>query len=142
RPAAVRVPPAALQPVRPRPVRGGAGAVVRQGASGRHPLLLPGRRVPDGQVPLRGGPRAEPARGQGEGLPQRPGYRILQALDDVAARYQATPARVALAWLLARPSVTAPIASATSLTQFKDLVEATRLELDATAIRQLNEASA
>jgi aryl-alcohol dehydrogenase-like predicted oxidoreductase len=49
---------------------------------------------------------------------------------------------VAVAWLLARPSVTAPIASATSLEQFKDLVEATRLELDATAVKRLNETSA
>jgi aryl-alcohol dehydrogenase-like predicted oxidoreductase len=70
------------------------------------------------------------------------GQRILVALDDVAGRYGSTPTRVALAWLLARPSVTAPIASATSLEQFVDLVEASRLELDAAAITQLNEASA
>ncbi|HEX5270345.1 MAG TPA: aldo/keto reductase [Gemmataceae bacterium] len=70
------------------------------------------------------------------------GRRILRALDSVAARYRSTPARVALAWLLARPSVTAPIASATSLEQFTDLVEATRLQLDAAAVAELNEASA
>jgi aryl-alcohol dehydrogenase-like predicted oxidoreductase len=70
------------------------------------------------------------------------GQRILRALDEVAGRCRSTPARVALAWLLARPSVTAPIASATSLEQFKDLVEATQLELDATAVKWLNEASA
>jgi aryl-alcohol dehydrogenase-like predicted oxidoreductase len=70
------------------------------------------------------------------------GRRILQAVDDVARRCNSTAARVALAWLLARPIVTAPIASATSLDQFNDLVEATRLELDAGAIRQLTEASA
>jgi aryl-alcohol dehydrogenase-like predicted oxidoreductase len=70
------------------------------------------------------------------------GQRILRALDEVAGRCRSTPARVALAWLLARPSVTAPIASATSLEQFKDLVEATQLKLDATAVKWLNEASA
>jgi aryl-alcohol dehydrogenase-like predicted oxidoreductase len=70
------------------------------------------------------------------------GHRILAALDAVAARCRSTPARVALAWLLVRPSVTAPIASATNLTQFTDLVEATRLELDAAAVEQLNQASA
>jgi aryl-alcohol dehydrogenase-like predicted oxidoreductase len=50
--------------------------------------------------------------------------------------------RVALAWLLARPSVTAPIASATSLDQFTDLVEATRLNLNVAAVEELNRASA
>jgi aryl-alcohol dehydrogenase-like predicted oxidoreductase len=59
-----------------------------------------------------------------------------------AAQYGSTPARVALAWLLARPSVTAPIASATNLEQLHDLIEGTRLELDGPAIERLNQASA
>jgi aryl-alcohol dehydrogenase-like predicted oxidoreductase len=70
------------------------------------------------------------------------GYRILGALDELAAQYDSTPTRVALAWLIARPSITAPIASATSLAQLTDLVEATKLELSASAIDQLTEASA
>jgi aryl-alcohol dehydrogenase-like predicted oxidoreductase len=70
------------------------------------------------------------------------GFRILAALDGVAARYRSTPARVALAWLIARPGVTAPIASATSVEQLNDLVEATRLSLDAEAVEALNRASA
>jgi aryl-alcohol dehydrogenase-like predicted oxidoreductase len=70
------------------------------------------------------------------------GSRILEALDQVAARLGTTPARVAIAWLIARPSLTAPIASATNLDQLHDLVEATRLELDASAIETLNQASA
>ena len=70
------------------------------------------------------------------------GFRILKALDEVAARYNSTPAQIALAWLIARPGITAPIASATSLEQFNDLVEATKLELDDAAIEQLNNASA
>ena len=70
------------------------------------------------------------------------GLRILDALDAVAARYQATPGQVALAWQIARPAVTAPIASATSLEQLQDLVKATRLQLDAAAIAQLDKTSA
>lgn len=70
------------------------------------------------------------------------GFRILEALDQTAHQLDSTPARVALAWLIARPSITAPIASATSLAQLDDLIEATRLELDASSIALLNEASA
>ncbi|TAL66908.1 MAG: aldo/keto reductase [Burkholderiaceae bacterium] len=69
------------------------------------------------------------------------GTRILAALDEVAARLSATPARVALAWQIARPGITAPIASATSLTQLAELVAAAHLTLDAAAIEQLNQAS-
>lgn len=70
------------------------------------------------------------------------GFRILAALDQVAEQYGSNPARVALAWLMARPSITAPIASSTTLEQLTDLVEATRLQLDSTAIEILNQASA
>jgi len=70
------------------------------------------------------------------------GFRILRALDDVAAKYQSTPARIALGWLMARPSITAPIASATNLEQLNDLIEATKLELDRSSIEILNQASA
>ena len=70
------------------------------------------------------------------------GLRILSALDEVARRHNSKPAQVALAWLMVRPSITAPIASATSLEQLKDLVAATRLKLDADSIELLNSASA
>ncbi len=69
------------------------------------------------------------------------GFAILAALDEIAERYSSTPARVAIAWLIARSSITAPIASATSLEQLNDLVEATRLTLDSAAIEMLNRAS-
>jgi aryl-alcohol dehydrogenase-like predicted oxidoreductase len=69
------------------------------------------------------------------------GMRILEALDHVANQLNSTPARVSLAWLMARPSITAPIASATNLEQMNDLIEATRLELDASTIELLNRAS-
>jgi len=70
------------------------------------------------------------------------GFRILQALDQVAERHHAKPSQVALAWLMARPSITAPIASATSVEQLNELVGATRLELDRESIEKLNRASA
>jgi aryl-alcohol dehydrogenase-like predicted oxidoreductase len=70
------------------------------------------------------------------------GFRILDALDEVAKKLQSTPARVALAWLIARPSITAPIASATNAAQLTELIEATRLQLDQQSIDRLNAASA
>ena len=70
------------------------------------------------------------------------GLRILTALDQVSARLGAKRAHVALAWLMARPSVTAPIASATSMAQLEDLIAGTRLELDRDAIKLLDTASA
>lgn len=83
------------------------------------------------------------ARGQGvkKYLNER-GLRVLAALDAVAERLNATPAQVALAWQIARPSITAPIASATSLAQLNGLVAAARLRLDADAIRAIDAASA
>jgi len=70
------------------------------------------------------------------------GYKVLGALDQVAKKYNATPARVSLAWLLARPSITAPIVSATNLEQLSDLVSSVELELDHDSIEFLNQASA
>lgn len=82
---------------------------------------------------------------RGEGIGKKylddRGRRILRALDDVAARHDATPAQIALAWVMARPSVTAPIASATSVDQLEELMDAARLDLDEAAIERLNEAS-
>ncbi len=69
------------------------------------------------------------------------GFRILAALDDVGRRYGASAASVALAWQIARPSITAPIASATTVQQLAELVAATCLNLDSAAIEQLNVAS-
>jgi len=69
------------------------------------------------------------------------GYKILAALDAVAEQFKSTPATVALAWLIARPSVTAPIASATRIDQLDALTRAAELKLDANAIALLNNAS-
>ncbi|MCR5879557.1 aldo/keto reductase [Phenylobacterium sp. J367] len=70
------------------------------------------------------------------------GLRILGALDAIAAEAGATPGQVALAWLIARPSVTSPIASATTPGQLAELVAAAELKLDAAAIARLDAASA
>lgn len=70
------------------------------------------------------------------------GLRILKALDEVAARYNSTPASVSIAWLLTRPAITAPIASATSIEQLNSLSKAVELQLDKDAVKLLTEASA
>ena len=70
------------------------------------------------------------------------GFRILKALDTVAAETRATPAQIAIAWLIARPSVTSPIVSATKVEQSRDLNKAMKLKLSAGQIETLNQASA
>jgi aryl-alcohol dehydrogenase-like predicted oxidoreductase len=70
------------------------------------------------------------------------GLRILAALDAAAARLQATPAQVALAWQIARPGITAPIVSATSAAQWQELGASARLVLDAATVAELDQASA
>ena len=70
------------------------------------------------------------------------GLRILRALDRVAQQYEVTLATVALAWLINRPGITAPIASATNLDQLSELIEAAKLKLNASSIALLNQGSA
>ena len=90
------------------------------------------------QADLAGKPR-----GGGVGKYLNPhGLAVLAALDAVAKEYQSTPACVALAWLMTRPGIVAPISSATSTDHVKDLVEATKLELSQAAVDQLTAASA
>lgn len=69
------------------------------------------------------------------------GYRILEALGRVAQQHNVTPAQAALAWLIAQPTITAPIASATNLEQLNQLIQATTLELDPSSMALLNQAS-
>jgi aryl-alcohol dehydrogenase-like predicted oxidoreductase len=69
------------------------------------------------------------------------GRRVLDALDSAAAQYKATPAQVALAWQMARPGITAPIASATTVAQFAELAGAARLTLAAATVAALELAS-
>ena len=69
------------------------------------------------------------------------GLRILDALDSVAQRHGVSPGQIAIAWQLARPAVTAPIASATSIAQLDELAAAVALKLDAESITALDAAS-
>ncbi len=69
------------------------------------------------------------------------GMKILEALDSVSLRLHATPAQIALAWLMARPGVTAPIASATNPDQLREILGAATLEVDAEASQALDTAS-
>ena len=66
------------------------------------------------------------------------GFKILDTLDNIASRYQTRAATIALAWLMSRPAITAPIASATSIAQLEDLVKAIDLRLDDEAMQELN----
>jgi aryl-alcohol dehydrogenase-like predicted oxidoreductase len=70
------------------------------------------------------------------------GFRIIAALDQIARELNSTPARVAIAWLVARPGVTAAIASARTIDQLRDLVEGTMLKLEGPMIERLDRASA
>jgi aryl-alcohol dehydrogenase-like predicted oxidoreductase len=83
------------------------------------------------------------ARGKGMAKYLNPrGHAILDALHAVAERLSATPPQVALAWLMTRPAVAAPIASATSVEQLSELMASTRLTLPTEALRALDAASA
>ncbi len=69
------------------------------------------------------------------------GFDILKALDEVATTYRTTQSSVALAWLIAQPGITAPIASATSVDQLRSIVNATQLSFDKQTLHLLNQAS-
>ena len=86
-----------------------------------------------------------------EGRPRAAGLRkyfdgergplILAALDAVGARLGATPAQVSIAWIMAQPTIAAPIVSVTSVAQLDGIAAAARLRLDAQALAQLDQAS-
>ena len=67
---------------------------------------------------------------------------ILAALDAVAAETSSTLAQVSLAWIMAKPGITAPIASATSVEQLTDIMASAELSLSADQVKQLDAASA
>jgi aryl-alcohol dehydrogenase-like predicted oxidoreductase len=70
------------------------------------------------------------------------GMKVLAALDQIANAHKATPSQIALAWLMARPGITAPIASATSVAQVQELLGAANVSLTAGDIAILDDASA
>jgi aryl-alcohol dehydrogenase-like predicted oxidoreductase len=69
------------------------------------------------------------------------GFALLAEIERIASRYHATPTQISLAWIMARPGVTAPIASATSVQQVHELLGAIELKLDEDTIIALNTAS-
>jgi aryl-alcohol dehydrogenase (NADP+) len=69
------------------------------------------------------------------------GFAVLDVLDELAAAHDSTPAAVSLAWLLAQPTVLAPIASATSPSQLAELLACAELELSAAELDALAAAS-
>lgn len=70
------------------------------------------------------------------------GFRILDALDQVAQEQNTVPAVIAIAWLLQRPAITAPIVSATTVEQLQQVVSSCTIQLKADQVHQLNQASA
>ena len=85
---------------------------------------------------------AQSARGQrAKNYLNERGLRIVAALEAVAAGLGSTPGKVAVAWLMAQPGIAAPIASGRTVEQVRDLVDATRLVLDAAAMEKLARAS-
>ena len=124
-------------------IRGRTRAALPQGRDRRHPLspslasgFLTGkyRSKDDAKKSARGS-------GATKYLDER-GERVLAALDEIAAERKASVAQVALAWLLAKPELTAPIASATSVAQLDELLGAVRLDLGPGDVARLDAASA
>jgi aryl-alcohol dehydrogenase-like predicted oxidoreductase len=70
------------------------------------------------------------------------GLRVLAALDEVAGRQNSTPTAVSLAWLIARPGITAPIVSATSVAQLRQVMAGAQLKLADADIAAIDAASA
>lgn len=87
-------------------------------------------------------PATPRAQGVQRGYMNDKGFATLDAVERVAREAGATPSQVALAWILARPAVTAPIASATSVEQTREMLGAADLHLSADALVILDTASA
>jgi aryl-alcohol dehydrogenase-like predicted oxidoreductase len=83
-------------------------------------------------------PKTPRAGGVQQRLWSKENFALLERIDEVAHQYNATPAQIALAWLLTRPGVTSPIASATSVEQTRELMGATSIKLDQAALDKLN----
>ena len=128
---ALRVAAAEVQPVLPRRVRARARAALPRGGGRRHHLLVARQRLPLRQVPPRRGAAGQRARRRRQkGYFNERGWRVLDAVDAVAEAVSATTAQVALAWIVHRPGITAPIASATSPEQLRELLGGVELRLD------------
>jgi aryl-alcohol dehydrogenase-like predicted oxidoreductase len=116
---------------------------MRRARSWHDELFLVGQRFLTGKYRTEDDLAKSAVRGEGVRHYLNPrGLRILDALDAISRRHDATPAQIALAWLMAHPSVTAPIASATNLAQLKDLAASTQIKLWEDDYSELNTASA
>jgi aryl-alcohol dehydrogenase-like predicted oxidoreductase len=98
--------------------------------------FLTGKYRPDKELPT-----SKRAGGIQQRFMNEKGWAVLAAVDRVATEHNATPAQVALAWIIARPGVTAPIASGTSAAQVRELLGAVDLRLSAEDMDALNAAS-
>src|SRR5688572_20978926 len=87
-------------------------------------------------------PTTARAAGVQKGYMNERGFAVLAAIDHVAAKTGATPAQIALSWMVHRPGITAPIASATSVAQLEEILGAVELKLDDAATAELEKASA
>ena len=87
-------------------------------------------------------PSSPRAKGVKDRYMNEKGFRVLEQLDRVAAAHHVSVAQVALAWIIARPSITAPIASATSVEQTRELLGAVDLKLSQEDIASLDRVSA
>jgi aryl-alcohol dehydrogenase-like predicted oxidoreductase len=83
-------------------------------------------------------PKTQRAQGVHQHYWSEQNFALLDRLDQVALQYNATPAQIALAWLLTRPGVTAPIASATSVEQTRELLGSLNIKLDQPALNMLD----
>ena len=99
--------------------------------------FLTGKYRPDSALPS-----SDRASGVQKLYMNEKGWAVLAAVDDVAERLGATPAQVALAWIVSRPGMTGPIASATTPAQLQEIVGGISLTLDADALAMLDKASA
>ena len=87
-------------------------------------------------------PSTARAAGVQKGYMNARGFAVLEAIDQVSKKTGATAAQIALSWMVHRPGITAPIASATSVAQLKEILGAVELKLDAEATAALDKASA
>lgn len=120
---------------------GGLAAVVEERGLGMLPFFSLARGFLTGKYRSPADFGKSPRGGNMDAYLNDRGLRVLAALDEVAAETGATPAQVALAWTAVQPTVTAPIASATSLEQVRELIGAMGLELTADQIERLTAAS-
>ena len=142
--AALREPAAALQPLRPQGIRDRVRADLPRAQARRHQLLFARRRIssPANTARPRKAPNTPDEAAGSSVISMRAGSAFSKSLDDVAARHNALQAQIALAWLIARPIITAPIVSATSLKQLGEIMKAPAIKLSPGDIAALDAAGA